>query len=294
MDFLCTLMMNNEIKNRIESVLGEAVKVSSSVGGGSIADSNIIETKSGKKFFLKTGFNSSMFINEANGLKELQKANCITVPEIIAADKQFLLLELILPGRRSRDFWSIFGEQFALMHQYTNNSFGFYENNFIGATPQLNVAEGNEKMDWVEFYFNKRLLPQFKLAEKSGFAREEFRRAFLVVEDRLAQILEGSEETPSLLHGDLWSGNFITGTEGEPVLIDPAVYYGHREADLAMTYLFGGFSDEFYNSYMSANPLKEGWEYRMNIYKLYHVLNHLNLFGTGYYGQAISLMEYYR
>ena len=286
--------MNNEIKDRVESVIGEAVKVSSYVGGGSIADSKIIETKSGKRYFLKTGFNSTMFINEANGLKELQKANCITVPKIIAADKQFLLLELILPGRRSRDFWSIFGEQFALLHQYTNNSFGFYENNFIGATPQLNIAEGNEKTDWVEFYFNKRLLPQYKLAEKNGYAREEFRRAFSVVEAKLEQVLEGSEEFPVLLHGDLWSGNFMTGTAGEPVLIDPAVYYGHREADLAMTYLFGGFSDEFYNSYMSVYPLKEGWEHRINIYKLYHVLNHLNLFGTGYYGQAVGLMEYYR
>jgi fructosamine-3-kinase len=294
MDFLCTLMMDNEIRDRIESVLGESVAVSSSVGGGSIADSKIIETKSGRRYFLKTGFNSSMFINEANGLKELQKANCITVPEIIAADKQFLLLELILPGRRSSDFWSVFGEQFAQLHQFTNDSFGFYENNFIGATPQFNIAVGEEKTDWVEFYFNKRLLPQFKLAEKGGYAREEFRRAFLVVEAKLEQILKGSEEPPSLLHGDLWSGNFMIGTEGEPVLIDPAVCYGHREADLAMTYLFGGFSDEFYNAYMSAYPLKKGWEYRINIYKLYHVLNHLNLFGTGYYGQAIALMEYYR
>ena len=285
--------MNNDIKNSIENIIGEAINSLSSVAGGSIANSQIVETISGKRYFLKTGFDSSIFINEANGLKELQKANCISVPNIIAAENQFLILELILQGRRVGDFWRLFGEQVALLHQYTNGSFGFYEDNFIGATPQLNITEGIEKRDWVEFYFNKRLLPQLKLAERNGYASEEFRLAFSIVEDKLEQILKGSEEPPSLLHGDLWSGNFMTGSKGEPVLIDPAVYYGNREADLAMTYLFGGFSEEFYDSYMKIYPLKEGWEHRINIYKLYHVLNHLNLFGMGYYNQAVSLMEYY-
>ncbi len=285
--------MNSEIINGIEDIVGEAIKRSSSVAGGSIANIQIVETISGKRYFLKTGFNSSMFINEANGLKELQKANCISMPNIIAADNKFLMLELIMPGRRVDDFWSFFGEQFAQLHRYTNESFGFYEDNFIGATPQLNVAEGNEKTDWAEFYFNKRLLPQLKLAERNGYISDKFIHAFSVFEGKLEQILRGSEELPALLHGDLWSGNFMTGSQGEPVLIDPAVYYGNREADLAMTYLFGGFNDEFYNSYMSTYPLKDGWEYRMNIYKLYHVLNHLNLFGAGYYNQAVSLMKYY-
>ena len=293
MDFLRKYPMNNEIKNSLVKILGEDIRVSSSVGGGSIANSQIIETKSGKKFFLKTGFNNSIFINEANGLIELQKANCITIPKIIAADNQFLLLEMISPGSRVGDFWKVFGEQFALLHQYTSDSFGFYENNFIGATPQNNIAEGNEKSSWTEFYLNKRLLFQFNLAEENGYANKELIHTFSVVENKIEKILEGSEEPPALLHGDLWSGNFLTGSQGEPVLIDPAVYYGHREADLAMTYLFGGFSDEFYKSYQNYYQLKEGWEYRINIYKLYHVLNHLNLCGMGYYSQAISLMKYY-
>lgn len=287
--------MNNEIKNRVEDILGEAINTLSSVGGGSIANSQIIETISGEKYFLKTGFNSSMFINEANGLRELKKANCVTIPDIIAADRQFLILKLILPGTRAGNFWTIFGEQYAHLHQYTNSTFGFYEDNFIGSTPQQNIAEGIEKTDWVEFYFNKRLLPQFKLAERNGYTSKEFSQIFSIIENKLEQILmRGREEPPALLHGDLWSGNFMTGSQGEPVLIDPAVYYGNREADLAMTYLFGGFSDEFYNSYIATYPLKEGWEHRMNIYKLYHVLNHLNLFGMGYYNQAVNLMEYYR
>jgi len=285
--------MDKPVKNKLEEILGEEARVISGIGGGSIADSNIIETSSGKRFFLKTGFSSSMFINEANGLKELRKPGCIKIPEVIAADRDFLLLELVTPGPRMKNFWEVFGRQFAEMHRFTARSYGFYENNYIGATPQMNIPSESEQNNWVEFYLNKRLGFQIELAEKNGYGTPELKRAFSKLAEKIDTILEGSEESPALLHGDLWSGNYITGSEGEPVLIDPAVYYGHREADLAMTYLFGGFSNEFYKAYNEAYPLKDGWEYRLNIYKLYHVLNHLNLFGTGYYGQALRLMEYY-
>lgn len=285
--------MDKPVKNKLEEILGEEARVISGIGGGSIADSNIIETSSGKRFFLKTGFSSSMFINEANGLKELRKPGCIKIPEVIAADRDFLLLELVTPGPRMKNFWEVFGRQFAEMHKFTARSYGFYENNYIGATPQMNIPSESEQNNWVEFYLNKRLGFQIELAEKNGYGTPELKRAFSKLAEKIDTILEGSEESPALLHGDLWSGNYITGSEGEPVLIDPAVYYGHREADLAMTYLFGGFSNEFYKAYNEAYPLKDGWEYRLNIYKLYHVLNHLNLFGTGYYGQALRLMEYY-
>jgi fructosamine-3-kinase len=286
--------MNRELTSKISQSLGENFTVVSGAGGGSIADSNIIETDSGKRFFLKTGYTGTMFLNEANGLKELRKAECITVPEVIASDRQFLILELIVPGRRQNDFDTVFGRQFAQLHKYTSETFGFYEDNFIGATPQKNIPSGQEKHNWTEFYFNKRLLFQYHLAEKNGYATPELRSAFKIIEKNIVKILNGSEEPPSLLHGDLWSGNYITGKNGEPVLIDPAVYYGHREADLAMTYLFGGFGTEFYRSYNETYPLKENWEHRLNIYKLYHVLNHLNLFGMGYYSQAVRLMEYYK
>ncbi len=285
--------MVKRLNSFIEESLGESVKSVHSVGGGSIADSNIIETVSGKHYFLKTGFNGNMFFNEANGLKELRKPGCIKIPEVIAVDKQFLLLELITPGKRHKDFWTVFGRQFAQMHRYSADSFGFFEDNFIGAIPQKNLPSEKEKGNWTEFYFNKRLLFQYRLAENNGYATPEFKRAFAALESKIEKILKGSEEPPALLHGDLWSGNYLTGPEGEPVLIDPAVYYGHREADLGMTYLFGGFSEEFYSAYNEAYPLKEGWEYRVNIYKLYHVINHLNLFGMGYHGQAVRLMEYY-
>ena len=286
--------MNKAVIRKIEEQLGETFNVVSGVGGGSIADSSIIETASGKRYFLKTGFSGTMFLNEANGLKELRKPAYITVPEVIAADREFLILELIIPGRRQNDFHTSFGRQFADLHKYTAKNYGFYEDNFIGATPQINTPSGSEKEDWTQFYFNKRLMFQLRLTEKNGYATAELRNAFDIVEKNIDKILKGSEEAPSLLHGDLWSGNYITGNNGEPVLIDPAVYYGHREADLAMTYLFGGFSEDFYRAYNDAYPLKDGWEHRLNIYKLYHVLNHLNLFGMGYYSQAVRLMEYYK
>ena len=126
-----------------------------------------------------------------------------------------------------------------------------------------------------------------------GNSTPELRKAISKLEERIEEIIGDSEEKPSLLHGDLWSGNFMVNENGETVLIDPAVYYGHREADLGMTKLFGGFSNEFYKSYNETYPLKDGYEYRENIYKLYHVLNHLNLFGGGYYSQAISLIKFY-
>jgi fructosamine-3-kinase len=180
-----------------------------------------------------------------------------------------------------------------MLHKYTSISFGFYEDNFIGSTPQVNLANNTEKTNWSEFYFNKRILYQYKLAEIKGYAGEELRKCFSQLESKINPILNDCNANPSLLHGDLWSGNFISDETGNACLIDPAVYYGHREADLAMTKLFGGFDSRFYYAYIEEYPLDYGSGYRENIYKLYHVLNHLNLFGSGYYQQAVNLIRFY-
>ena len=234
-----------------------------------------------------------MFLNEANGLNELAKSKTIRVPQVLAAERNFLLLEYIASGRKKPDFFESFGKAYAEMHRFTKDTFGFYEDNFIGATPQVNKAQGKSQNNWTTFYFNNRLLYQYKRAEQNGYATEEFRKAFTQIENRIESILKGSEEPPTLLHGDLWGGNYMVDQQGEPVLIDPAVYYGHREADLAMTKLFGGFTNAFYSSYDAHYPLKEGYAYRENIYLLYHVLNHLNLFGMSYYHHAMQLMKWY-
>ena len=278
----------------IESILNERVISSTPVGGGCIADSRKIITESGREFFLKSGNKGNrMFRCEANGLKELAKAQCMRIPQVIAVEDNFLLLEYISQGIRSKHFFEEFGRNFAQLHRFQSDKFGFYEDNYIGATPQLNIPDKEEERDWVTFYFNKRLLYQYKLAEKNGYATSRMKNSFSKLESRIDSILKGSEEPPCLLHGDLWGGNYLCDTEGKTVLIDPAVYYGHREADLAMTKLFGGFSTAFYESYLCEYPLPAGWEYRENIYKLYHVLNHLNLFGTGYLFEAVQIVEDY-
>ena len=278
----------------IESILNEKVISSTSVGGGCIADCRKITTGSGREFFLKSGNKGNrMFRCEANGLKELSKAQCIRVAQVIAAEDDFLLLEYISQGIRSKHFFEEFGQNFAKLHRFQSDKFGFFEDNYIGTTTQPNIPNDKEEKDWVAFYFNKRLLYQYKLAEKNGYVTPRMKNSFSKMESKIDSVLKGSEEPPCLLHGDLWGGNYLCDENGKAVLIDPAVYYGHREADLAMTKLFGGFTQGFYDSYNREYPLPEGWQYRENIYKLYHILNHLNLFGTGYLFEAEQILQDY-
>lgn len=287
--------MNSEIIKYIEKEVKCKIVSSRSVGGGCINDAQTITTSDNKQFFLKLNFNSAkdMFFKEANGLRELKKAAAIRVPEVILVDTNFILLEQINPGRKSKTFDEDFGKSFANLHRFTSEYFGFYEDNYIGSTPQKNIPDSDEKNNWIKFYFNKRILFQYKLLEKNGYADSSIKKRISLLENKIDDILKGTENIPSLLHGDLWSGNYLVDENGNACLIDPAVYYGNREADLAMTKLFGGFNSAFYKSYNEAFPLPDGYEYRENIYKLYHVMNHLNLFGSGYYHQTISLMDYY-
>jgi fructosamine-3-kinase len=288
-------MIPIDIKNQIENQLCAEIDNQKSIGGGCISDSSIIHLSSGQKYFLKVNNHvpKGMFAKETNGLNEIEKSKAIRVPKVILTSDNFILMECIEEKIKSKNFFVDFGIAFAKMHKYSSNQFGFYEDNYIGSTTQINIPTENEKHDWVKFYFNKRVLFQFKLAERNGYVDSALSKAFLHLENKIELILKTEKEDPSLLHGDLWSGNFIIDEKGRACLIDPAVYYGHREADLAMTKLFGGFSTEFYNSYKEFFPLVDGYQFRENIYKLYHVLNHLNLFGSSYYQQALSLMKFY-
>ncbi len=287
--------MKESVKHKIEAVIEEKIISHKSISGGCINDAELIITQSGKSFFVKTNSNSKkdMFLKEANGLKELAKANVIRIPLVISSADDFIIIENIKQQIKNKSFWENFGRNFARLHKFTNKSYGFYEDNYIGSTPQLNLADGKESSDWTEFYFNKRLLYQYKLAEKNGYTGEEMRKAFSELEKKIQNIFLDIKVVPSLLHGDLWGGNFISDETGNACLIDPAVYYGHNEADLAMTKLFGGFDNRFYSAYSEEFPLEYGYNYRENVYKLYHVLNHLNLFGSGYYNQVINLIKFY-
>jgi protein-ribulosamine 3-kinase len=286
--------MNSATKTRIEHIIGSKIKDSKPLSGGCINNAMKITSQKGEVFFLKTNDPGRMFLCEANGLNELRKAAAINVPEVYGSGEDYILTEFIEQGKYPKNFFETFGYQFALMHNYSSTDFGLFEDNFIGSTPQVNIPSAEEKNNWIKFFFNKRLLYQFKLAEKNGYADFDFRSSFSVIENKIESILGDSENLASIMHGDLWGGNFICSTKGDVYLIDPAVYYGNREADLAMTKLFGSFNKEFYTYYQQTFPLPPGYEYRENIYKLYHVINHLNLFGRGYYEQAVHLMNYYR
>ena len=287
--------MDDKIKNKIGKILGSPITDMHSLSGGCISNAYKISTNDGNSFFLKYNFSadSNMFIAEAHGLLELEKAGVITIPKVIGFDKDFILLELIDSSGKVKNFSEDFGRKFALLHKFNNENYGFYENNFIGSNPQLNIPENDENKSWTHFYFNRRILYQYHLTEKLGNSTSELKKAISLLENKIDSIVTDNGEKPSLLHGDLWGGNYMVDKNGLACLIDPAVYYGNREADLAMTKLFGGFDSKFYHAYNEEYPLPDGYNYRENIYKLYHVLNHLNLFGSGYYSQAISLIRYY-
>ena len=289
------MISEEKIKARIEVKLGSKIKSFSSLSGGCISDAFKVTIIDGSNYFLKYNPSTSndMFIKEANGLKELAKANAIRIPEVLSFDEDYILLEYIPSGIKKKNFFEEFGRRFAEMHKFTSDIFGFDEDNYIGSNPQKNIPDEKEKDNWVRFYFNKRILFQYQLAEKLGNSTDLLRKGISKLEDKIEDIIGSSNEKPSLLHGDLWGGNYMVDENGNAVLIDPAVYYGNREADLGMTKLFGGFSSEFYRAYNETFPLEDGYDYRENIYKLYHVLNHLNLFGGGYYSQALSLIKFY-
>ena len=289
------MILNSKIKTKIEKELDSEIVDSQSLSGGCISNAYKIKTGVGEIYFLKynSSVNNDMFMKEAHGLQELNKAGVIKIPDVICYDEDYILLEQIEAGIKQKNFSEDFGRKFALLHNFTSEFYGFYEDNYIGSNPQINISQGNEKQDWTKFYFNKRILFQLYLAEETGNSTSELRKAIAVLENKMDEIVVDNGENPSLLHGDLWNGNYLINKKGFACLIDPAVYYGNREADLAMTKLFGGFDSKFYEAYNEAFPLPEGHEYRENIYKLYHVLNHLNLFGGGYYSQAMSLISFY-
>ena len=260
------------------------------VGGGDISTAWRIETDNGPAF-IKTGPVSAfdMFEAEADGLAELAAPGAIRVPEVLSCGRTeheaFLALEWIFFNRPGTDTEKRLGEQLAQMHRHTAERFGWHRDNTIGLTPQRNARS----TDWIEFFRERRLLFQLRLASERG-SSGELQKLGKALAPRLSSLFGDYEPVASLLHGDLWGGNWGSAN-GVPVIFDPAVYYGDRESDIAMTMLFGGFGRSFYEAYESVWPLAEGHGQRVKLYQLYHVLNHLNLFGGGYLGHATGLMR---
>ena len=260
------------------------------VGGGDISAAWRLATAGGD-VFVKTGPPSAadMFAAEADGLAELAAAGAVRVPEVIAAGHSdtlvFLALEWLSFENAGADTQRQFGEQLARMHRVTKRRFGWHRNNTIGLTPQNNQWDD----DWISFFREHRLGFQIQLALRNGFARELQDSGEQLLK-RLPIYFEQTETEPSLLHGDLWGGNWAC-CNGAPVIFDPAVYYGDRETDIAMTRVFGGFGKAFYDAYEESWPPQPGHRERQKLYQLYHVLNHLNLFGSAYLSRARDLID---
>ena len=262
-----------------------AVESHSAVGGGCINECFRLRG-SGREYFVKlnTAASADMFSAEAAGLEELAGSRTVRVPQPVChganATASWLVLEHLELQAGTDDSMRELGRKLAGMHRVTAREHGWKRDNTIGATPQVNTPSG----DWVEFWRGERLGFQLQLAAPKGHGRLVADGNRLL--EKLPAFFSGHEPVPSLLHGDLWSGNAAASPGGEPVIFDPAVYYGDREADLAMTELFGGFPPAFYEAYRAEYPLDAGYATRKQLYNLYHVLNHFNLFGGGYLAQA--------
>lgn len=251
------------------------------VSGGCINNGVILKSNKGK-FFLKwhEGDFDDMFEKEFQGLNLLRDQQVVTIPEPYATghtrDISYLLLEYIENGKRSSQFWTDFAHKLGSMHAISSDRYGLDHNNYIGRLPQLN--EWSES--WLDFFIEKRLMVQLNLGQKNNFITHGQMKLFEGLFRKLPDLIP--DESPCLLHGDLWSGNFLTGEDGLVCLIDPAVYYGNREIEIAFTHLFGGFEREFYDHYDDVCPLVPGFSSRIDIYNLYPLLVHVNLFGGSY------------
>jgi fructosamine-3-kinase len=271
-----------------------AFKGFSFASGGCINQGGKLKTTLGD-FFLKWNDIKKfpgMFEAESKGLKLLREKNTIRIPEVIGFGEseghQFLLLEFIEEKFRQKKYWQHLGNKLASLHRRSSDLFGLDHDNYIGSLKQFN----RQHASWLTFFVEQRLNVQLKLAIDSGIMDSEWSKQFESLYTKLTAILP--EEKPSLLHGDLWSGNLITDENGEPCLIDPAVYFGNREADLAMTKLFDGFEDEFYISYHETFPLQPGYDKRLDIYNLYPLLVHVNLFGGSYKSAVAAILKAFR
>ncbi len=229
-----------------------------------------------------------MFAAEALGLKQMLATETIRVPQPIcwgmSERVSYIVLEWLEFGRGTNHSWEEMGRKLAQMHQAKGaDQFGWDQNNTIGSTPQINTWTDN----WADFFAEHRIGYQLKLARRRGGNFPDYTQVVEMVRNLLAD----RQPQPSLVHGDLWSGNAAVTEAGEPVILDPATYYGDHEVDLAMTELFGGFSGGFYRGYNEVFPLEEGYQKRKTIYNLYHILNHFNLFGGGYGSQANHMIQ---
>lgn len=297
----------NSLAQALVSLFGNSVAITDTerLSGGDINKAYGLTLNNGQHIFMKANAkqNADFFTAEAAGLGAIARTGAIETPDVLCTGTDdgedvgysFLLLKFIKSGKKRPDYWEDFARKLAAMHSADTSvffddadgkQFGFFQNNFIGARAQNNTTN----QSWISFFRDSRLAPQFKAAD-SYFDSSDRTKIEKLLSNLEKYLVE--PDKPSLLHGDLWSGNVMCGADGKAMLIDPACYVGHAEADLAMTELFGGFSSEFYDAYKEAFPLQPGYENRRDLYNLYQLLNHLNLFGPTYLQPVLSIVDEY-
>jgi len=259
------------------------------VAGGCINETGVIQLANGERLFLKLHPNApeNFFSAEASGLDALRANTILRVPQVIHADDEFLILENLGNGSPVPDFWQLLGAGLAQLHNTSYQTFGLEHDNYCGRTPQLN----SPSVDGYVFFASNRLNALAGKANRMGLLNNDDLRRVSRLADNLHNYVPGQPAV--LIHGDLWSGNVHCDNEGYPALIDPACYRGWAEAELAMTLLFGGFREDFYKVYEQASSIAQDWRDRAPLYNLYHLLNHLILFGTGYLGQVRNVLDRY-
>ena len=279
--------MNSEVLAAVAAALGAKVTRAAPLAGGDINEAFRVELSDARVVFVKQNLAAAraMFPREAQGLAYLAEARALAVPEVLAVSAEvgdgpsYLVLEYLEPGRRRPGFDEELGRGLAELHRVGDSQLGLPYENFIGSLPQANHVHA----EWSEFYRAERLEPLLARAIARGQADRHLAKRFERLFSRLHDLC-GPEEPPARLHGDLWGGNLHSDARGNPVLIDPAVYAGHREMDLAMMRLFGGFSPQVFAAYEETFPLAAGHQERVDLYQLYPLMVHLNLFGSGYRG----------
>ncbi|WP_286236951.1 fructosamine kinase family protein [Neptuniibacter halophilus] len=278
----------NRLQRWLESEQVQLQKMQA-LSGGDIASVSLLELSDGRMLVAKTMADSTpgMFRAEARGLEAIRASGCLPAPEVVFCAEDLLLLEYIPPGPRPADFEQRLGRGLAQMHLQTVSDFGFECDTYCGATLQPNTPTD----EGYRFFAEQRLLYLGKRCRERGLLSQKRMSQIETICRQLPQRIP--PQLPALLHGDLWSGNLLCSAAGEPVLIDPAVYWGWPEADLAMTRLFGGFGAGFYREYARVAPLQPGWQERLDLYNLWHLLNHLLLFGGAYRAEVERVIERY-
>ena len=309
---LASIPHYTSLANALVSLFGTSVKIARTdrVLGGDINKAYALTLTTGDRIFMKANAkeNAAFFNAEAACLSAIAETGAIGTPHLLCTGTDdgeevgysFLLMDFIESGKKRADYFETFARELAAMHDSDTKSFlplesaenagtkqfGFFQDNFIGARPQDNTPTA----DWISFFRDRRLLPQFKAADRYFSNSDRALNTKLL--DHLDNFLTEPEK-PSLLHGDLWGGNVLANNEGKAILIDSAAYVGHAEADLAMTELFGGFPPSFYAAYKEAHKMQAGYEDRRDLYNLYHLLNHLNMFGASYLNPVQSIVAEY-